>query len=108
MNSSLEGDATTARDKALVRVLEYRERGRRRAPLARVALAVVGAALLVAAVPLVVLLPEIGIPALLIGFVFWRWKWNGQRRLTPGSTGVSRRRGLGSTVSPAGSAAYWS
>lgn len=48
-------------------MLEYRERGRQRSPVARVVVGVVGGALLVASVPLVILLPEIGIPALLVG-----------------------------------------
>jgi hypothetical protein len=54
------------REEALARVLAHRERGRRRPPPARIALAVLGAALLVAAVPLMVVLPEGGIPALLL------------------------------------------
>lgn len=56
----------TTREAALARVLEYRERGRRRPWPVRLALAAVGAALLVASVPLVIVLPEAGVPALLV------------------------------------------
>src|SRR3712207_2978358 len=56
----------TTRDEALARVLEYRERGRSRSAPARVGLAVLGAALLLASVPLIVVLPELGVPALLV------------------------------------------
>lgn len=59
-------DPMTAREDALARVLEHRERGRRRPPALRAVLAVLGTLLLVACVPLVVLLPEIGVPALLV------------------------------------------
>ena len=59
-------DPTTARDDALARVLGYRARARRRPPALRAALAVLGTLLLVACVPLVVVLPEIGVPALLV------------------------------------------
>lgn len=55
-----------SRDDALARVLDYRERGRARALPIRVALAVVAVVLLVLSVPLIVALPEVGIPALLI------------------------------------------
>jgi hypothetical protein len=58
----------TARDAALGRVFAYRERGRARPMPVRVALAVVGVALLVASIPMIVLLPELGIPVLLIAF----------------------------------------
>jgi hypothetical protein len=58
----------TARAAALARVLAYRERGRAKRMPIRATLAVVGAALLVACVPLIVLLPEAGVPALLIAF----------------------------------------
>jgi hypothetical protein len=54
------------RDGALARVLAYRERGRARAMPTRVALALVGFVLLIASVPLIIALPEVGIPALLI------------------------------------------
>lgn len=57
---------SAAREEALARVLAYRERGRGRSRLTRLALATLGGALLIASVPLVVVLPEIGIPALLI------------------------------------------
>ncbi|BAX92858.1 hypothetical protein [Mycobacterium shigaense] len=57
-----------SRADALARVLAYRERGRARAIPIRVAVAVLGAVLLVAAVPMIVALPEFGIPALLVAF----------------------------------------
>jgi hypothetical protein len=59
---------TTARDAALGRVLAYRERGRSRPMPIRAALAVLGGLLLVASMPMIVLLPEFGIPALLVAF----------------------------------------
>ncbi|WP_077080970.1 hypothetical protein [Mycobacterium numidiamassiliense] len=55
-----------SRDDALARVLVYRERGRARAMPIRLALAVVGVVLLVVSVPMIVALPELGIPALLV------------------------------------------
>ena len=57
----------TSRDEALARVLEYRRRARSRSAAARVGLAILGGALLLAAVPLIGVLPEVGIPALLLG-----------------------------------------
>lgn len=60
--------ATTGRDAALARVFAYRERGRARPMPIRVSLAVLGGVLLVACVPLIVLLPEAGIPVLLVAF----------------------------------------
>jgi uncharacterized protein (TIGR02611 family) len=54
------------RDDALARVLAYRERGRARAMPMRAALGLVGVVLLIASVPLIIVLPELGIPALLI------------------------------------------
>lgn len=65
MSDHLAG--TTGRDEALERVLAYRDRGRNRSALSRVAFAVLGGALLAASVPLVILLPEVGIPAMLVG-----------------------------------------
>jgi len=59
-------DPVTQREAALARVLEHRERGRRRARPVRVALALAGAVLLLASIPLVVVLPEAGVPALLV------------------------------------------
>jgi hypothetical protein len=59
-------EENTTRERALARVLEYRERGRRRPVVARAVLAVVGAVLLVASVPAVIVLPELGVPALLV------------------------------------------
>jgi len=47
-------------------VLRYRERGRRRPGLVRAILAGVGALTLVASIPLAVVLPEAGVPALLV------------------------------------------
>jgi hypothetical protein len=68
------GDHTTparpagARDAALARVLAYRERGQARSMPIRATLAVLGVVMLLACVPLIVLLPEVGIPALLVAF----------------------------------------
>jgi hypothetical protein len=59
---------TVSRDDALARVLAYRERGRARPMPVRAVLAVLGGALLVASIPLIILLPEAGIPALLVAF----------------------------------------
>jgi hypothetical protein len=59
---------TETRDDALIRVLAYRERGRARAMPVRFGVAVLGGVLLVASIPLTVLLPEFGIPALLVAF----------------------------------------
>lgn len=56
------------REGALARVLAYRARWRARAMPVRAGLALLGGVLLVASVPLLVLLPEIGIPALLLAF----------------------------------------
>jgi hypothetical protein len=63
--SATEAHSET-RDDAFARVLAYRERGRARAIPIRVAVAMLGAVLLVAAVPMIVALPEFGIPALLV------------------------------------------
>ena len=54
------------RDGALARVLDYRVRGRAKALPVRASLAVLGGVLLVASIPLIVLLPELGVPALLV------------------------------------------
>ena len=56
----------TTRDEALARVLEYRARGRRSPALVRLVRAVLGGALLMAAIPVGVVLPELGVPALLV------------------------------------------
>ena len=64
---SVGRSGTAGRDEALARVLAYREHGRSRAAVSRVALAVLGGALLIASVPLVIVLPEAGIPAILVG-----------------------------------------
>ena len=61
-----EHKPVTTRDQVLARVLQHRERGRTRSAPARLVLAVLGAVLLLASVPLVVVLPELGIPALLV------------------------------------------
>src|SRR3712207_2367702 len=58
--------AMTTHERALARVLEYRDRGRRRPPLPRAVLAALGAVLLLASVPAAVVLPELGVPALLV------------------------------------------
>ena len=57
---------SAARDAAVSRVFAYLERGRARPMPVRAALAVFGGVLLVASIPMIVLLPELGIPALLI------------------------------------------
>jgi hypothetical protein len=67
-DSGGRNSATTTRDAALARVLAYRERGRARPALMRASLGVLGAVLLVASMPMIVLLPEVGIPVLLIAF----------------------------------------
>ena len=59
---------TGARDAALGRVLAYREWGRARPMPIRAGVALVGGLLFVASIPLIVLLPELGIPALLVAF----------------------------------------
>jgi hypothetical protein len=56
------------RDAALARVLAYRERGQARAMPLRVTLAVLGGVLLIVSIPMIVLLPEFGIPLLLVAF----------------------------------------
>lgn len=63
----MEEPAVPSRDASLARVLAYRQRGRRRPRPVRFALAFLGALLLVASAPLVVVLPEVGVPALLAG-----------------------------------------
>jgi hypothetical protein len=68
VDSGERDDATMGRDAALARVLTYRERGRARPTLVRVSLAVLAGILLLACVPLMVLLPEAGVPLLLVGF----------------------------------------
>ncbi|MHA7652457.1 hypothetical protein ACX9NE_24055 [Mycobacterium sp. ML4] len=56
----------TTREAALDRVYAYRERGRTRPTPLRAMLAVLGGIALLASVPLIVFLPEAGIPALLV------------------------------------------
>ena len=68
MDSGIDDTVTPARDAALARVLEYRERGRARPMPTRATLAVLGGVLLLACIPLIVLLPEVGIPGLLVAF----------------------------------------
>ncbi|GFG65179.1 hypothetical protein MKUB_26690 [Mycobacterium kubicae] len=65
MDSPDDRSAAT-REAALARVLAYRDRGRARPRPLRAFLAVLGGVLLVASIPLIVVLPELGIPALLI------------------------------------------
>ncbi|WP_205873100.1 hypothetical protein [Mycobacterium camsae] len=55
-----------SRRAALDRVYAYRKRARARSIPVRASLAVLGGLLLIASVPLIVLLPEAGIPALLV------------------------------------------
>lgn len=55
-----------SRRAALDRVYAYRKRGRARPIPVRASLAVLGGLLLIASIPLIVLLPEAGIPALLV------------------------------------------
>lgn len=61
-------DNIETRDDALARVLAYRERGRARPMPIRVAFALIGGVLLISSVPLIVVFPELGIPALLVAF----------------------------------------
>ncbi|BBY20428.1 hypothetical protein [Mycobacterium stomatepiae] len=56
------------RDDALARVLAYRARGQARSVPIRISLAALGGGLLLASIPLIALLPEVGIPALLVAF----------------------------------------
>lgn len=56
----------TTREAALARVLAYRERGRERPAPVRLLRALLGALALLASVPLVIVLPELGVPALLV------------------------------------------
>ena len=67
MDTAVRPTPIPTREDALARVLDYRERTRSRPRIARIALAVLGAVLLVASVPLAVVLPEVGVPALLVG-----------------------------------------
>jgi uncharacterized protein (TIGR02611 family) len=81
--------AEASRDLARARVEHHRARGRERSLPARALLALLGVALFVVSLPLVIVLPEAGIPALLLGlrllavefdwaaraftWVTWRW-----------------------------------
>ena len=58
--------ATAAREAALARVLACRQRVLARPTAIRVSLAILAGVLLLACIPLMVLLPEAGIPALLV------------------------------------------
>jgi hypothetical protein len=58
----------STRDSALARVLAYRERGRARPMPIRATIALLAGVLLVVSIPMIVLLPELGIPALLVAF----------------------------------------
>lgn len=68
MDSADHNTPIMARDAALARALAYRDRGRARPMPIRAAVAVLGGVLLLASIPLIVLLPELGIPALLVAF----------------------------------------
>ena len=68
MDSGDHNTPITARDAALARALAYRDRGQARPMPIRAAVAVLGGVLLLASIPLIVLLPELGIPALLVAF----------------------------------------
>ena len=59
-------EARSSREAALNRVLEYRARGRRRSLPLRVLFAAVGGVVLVVSAPAVILLPEVGVPLVLI------------------------------------------
>ena len=77
------------RDAALRHVMEYRERGQGRSTPVRIVVAIFGLMTLLAALPLVVVLPEAGVPLLLVAlrllavefdwaarahaYVIWRW-----------------------------------
>lgn len=77
------------REAALERVMEQRRIGRARPPALRILVAAFGLAAAVAAVPLVVVVPELGVPLLLVAlrllavefdwaarsyaWVMWRW-----------------------------------
>lgn len=63
----MEDQGAPNRERSLARVLAYRERARDRPKPLRFASALLGALLLVASVPLVIVLPEVGVPALLVG-----------------------------------------
>ncbi|CAM3107274.1 hypothetical protein BST27_18705 [Mycobacterium intermedium] len=58
----------TTREAALARVFAYRQRGRSRPVPVRALVVVLGGALLAASIPLIVLLPEIGVPMVLVAF----------------------------------------
>ncbi len=68
MDSGDHNTPIAARDAALARALAYRDRGQARSMPTRAAAAVLGGVLLLASIPLIVLLPELGIPALLVAF----------------------------------------
>ncbi|ETZ99304.1 hypothetical protein I547_5694 [Mycobacterium kansasii 824] len=68
MDSADQRVLSVTRDEALSRVLVYRERGRTRPMVVRAPLAMLAGALVIASIPLIVLLPELGIPALLVAF----------------------------------------
>ena len=78
------------REAALARVIRQRSLGRARPPALRIVMAGVGLVAAIAAVPLVVVLPELGVPLLLLAlrllavefdwaarsyaWVIWRWE----------------------------------
>lgn len=80
---------TSTRDAALARVLAYRQRVRARPLLIRATLAMVGGGLFVVSLPMIVLLPELGIPALLVAFRLLASRRSGLCAPTPGPTGDS-------------------
>ncbi|MGA8254463.1 MAG: hypothetical protein WBW75_27795 [Mycobacterium sp.] len=86
---------SAARDAALSRVFAYRERGQARPMPVRAALAVFGGVLLVASIPMIVLLPEVGIPALLIALRLLAVEADWAARAYAWTTGASRRCATG-------------
>jgi hypothetical protein len=90
---------SAVRDAALSRVFAYRERGQARPMPVRAALAVFGGVLLVASIPMIVLLPEVGIPALLIALRLLAVEADWAARAYAGPIGASRRSATGSIAS---------
>ena len=92
------------RDAALQRVMELRAAGRARSAPRRAAAAVLGLVALVAAVPLVVVLPELGVPLLLLalrllaiefdwaarGYAWVTWRWGQAKRWFRESSPLAR------------------
>jgi len=90
---------SAVRDAALSRVFAYRERGQARPMPVRAALAVFGGVLLVASIPMIVLLPEVGIPALLIALRLLAVEADWALAPMRGPIGASRRCATGSIAS---------